>query len=264
MRADLREKLAVVWGKQEKTGVTPVTGVTRGTSEVITHATESVTVVTATPVTPQDANGYGGYDGYASKIAIASEVQEQSDLTVVKSRVTGVGTNPRAVPCPTDIVERAAIIAEGDGCSRAEADCRALAEHGQPSWQDLAERHRVEITSALERLPKRCTSEGTRLLNETRKFVASPRFEKAIALGWSRIELFGIAPDAPKTHLGTWGLIVTQVLLLRGGRIEAISEERAILWTRAGTELLWPRFRSEINACVLWWECPEFVQSNES
>ena len=139
MRADLREKLAVVWGKQEKTGVTPVTGVTRGTSQVITHATESVTVVTATPVTPQDANGYGGYDGYASKIAIASEVQEQSDLTVVKSRVTGVGTNPRAVPCPTDIVERAAIIAEGDGCSRAEADSRALAEHGQPSWQVLAE-----------------------------------------------------------------------------------------------------------------------------
>ena len=126
MRADLREKLAVVWGKHEKTGVTPVTGVTRGTSQVITHATENVTVVTATPVTPQDANGYGGYEGYASKIAIASEVQEQSELTVAKSRVTGVGTNPRAVPCPTDIVERAAIIAEGDGCSRAEADRRAL------------------------------------------------------------------------------------------------------------------------------------------
>ena len=48
MRADLREKLAVVWGKQEKTGVTPVTGVTRGTSGGITHATENVTVVTAT------------------------------------------------------------------------------------------------------------------------------------------------------------------------------------------------------------------------
>ena len=94
--------------------------------------------------------------------------------------------------------------------------------------------------------------------------MASPFFDEVIELGWSRIELFGIAPDAPKTDLGTWGLIVTQVLLLRGGRIEAISEERAILWTRAGTELLWPRFRSEINACVLWWECPEFVQSNES
>ena len=138
--------------------------------------------------------------------------------------------------CPADVTERAAIIAEGDGCSRVEADRRALAEHGQPSWQDLAERHRVEITSALERLPKRCTAEGTRLLDETRKFVASPLFDKAIALGWSRIELFGIAPDAPKTHLGTWGLIVTQVLLLRGSRIEAISEERAILWTRAGTD----------------------------
>ena len=264
MRADLREKLAVVWGKQEKTGVTAVTGVTRGTSQVITHATENVTVVTAIPVTPQDANGYGGYEGYASKIAIASEVQEQSELTVAKSRVTGVGTNPRAVPCPTDIVERAAIVAEGDGCNRAEADRRALSEHGQETWQALAEQHRVEIFSALDRLPKRCTAEGSRLLDETRKFVASPFFDEVIELGWSLIELFGIAPHTPKTHLGTWGLIVTQVLLLRGSRIEAISEERAILWTRAGTELLWPRFRSEINACVLWWECPEFVQSNES
>ena len=46
MRGDLREKLAAVWGKHEKTGVTPVTGVTRGTSGGITHATENVTVVT--------------------------------------------------------------------------------------------------------------------------------------------------------------------------------------------------------------------------
>ena len=175
-----------------------------------------------------------------------------------------MGSDTSSAFCPADVIERSAIIAEGEGCSRLEADRRALAEHGQPSWRDLAERHRVEITSALERLPKRCTAEGTRLLDVTRKFVASLFFDEVIELGWSRIELFGIAPDAPKTDLGTWGLIVTQVLLLRGGRIEAISEERAILWTRAGTVLLWPRFRSEINACVLWWECPEFVQSNES
>ena len=174
------------------------------------------------------------------------------------------GANTASASCPADVTERAAIVAEGDGCNREEADRRALSEHGQETRQALAEQHRVEIFSALERLPKRCTAEGTRLLDVTRKFVASLFFDEVIELGWSRIELFGIAPDAPKTHLGTWGLIVTQVLLLRGGRIEAISEERAILWTRAGTELLWPRFRSEINACVLWWECPEFVQSNES
>ena len=109
-----------------------------------------------------------------------------------------MGSDTASAFCPADVTERAAIIAEGDGCSREEADRRALAEHGQPSWQDLAEQHRVEITSALERLPKRCTAEGTRLLDETRKFVASPRFDKAIALGWSRIELFGIAPGRPQ------------------------------------------------------------------
>ena len=36
-------------------------------------------------------------------------------------------------PCPADIAERAAIIAEGDHCDRGAADARALAEHGLPS-----------------------------------------------------------------------------------------------------------------------------------
>ena len=107
-------------------------------------------------------------------------------------------------------------------------------------------------------------AEGTHLLNETRKYVASPRFDNAIALGWRRIELFGIAPDAPKTHLGTWGLIVTQFLLLPGSCIEAITKDRAIFRTRAGHPMRRARFRSEINECVLWWECPRIFQSNES
>lgn len=110
---------------------------------------------------------------------------------------------------------------------------------------------------------RRCTSEGTRLLNETRKFVASLFFDELIALGWSQIELFGIAPDAPKTHLGTWGLVVTQILLLPGSCIETITEECAIFRTRENNRCIWPRFRSEINECVLWWECPRFFQSNE-
>ena len=120
MRGDLREKLAAVWGKHEKTGVTPVTGVTRGTSGLITHATENVTVVTKDSVTPQDTNGYGGYEGYVSKIAIAREAGKRSVLTVAKSRVTGGGIKAPAVPCPTDIAERSAIIAEGKGFSRAD------------------------------------------------------------------------------------------------------------------------------------------------
>ena len=93
--------------------------------------------------------------------------------------------------------------------------------------------------------------------------MASLFFDEVIELGWSWVELFGIAPHAPKTHLGTWGLVVTQILLLPGSWIEAITKDRAIFRTREGTLCVWPRFRSEINACVLWWECPEFVQSNE-
>ena len=70
------------------------------------------------------------------------------------------GANTASASCPADVSERAAIVAEGDGCNREEAESWALAEHGQPSWEVLAEAHRVEITSALERLPIRCTSGG--------------------------------------------------------------------------------------------------------
>ena len=109
-----------------------------------------------------------------------------------------MGSDTSSAFCPADVTERATIIAEGDGCSRAEADRRALAEHGQPSWQDLAERHRVEITSALERLPKRCTAEGTRLLDVTRKFVASPFFEKADRAGLEPDRIVWHRPARPQ------------------------------------------------------------------
>ena len=71
-----------------------------------------------------------------------------------------MGSDTSSAFCPVDVTERAAIIAEGDGCSRLEADRRALAEHGQPSWQDLAERppgrdHRALSTDCRKDAPLR-------------------------------------------------------------------------------------------------------------
>ena len=51
---------------------------------------------------------------------------------------------PRAL-CPADVAERSAIIAEGDGCDRSEADERALGAHRFPSWSALADAQRAEI-----------------------------------------------------------------------------------------------------------------------
>ena len=67
------------------------------------------------------------------------------------------GANTASASCPADVTERAAIVAEGDGCNREEADRRALSEHGQETRQALAEQHRAEITAALDRLPKSCS-----------------------------------------------------------------------------------------------------------
>ena len=108
-----------------------------------------------------------------------------------------MGSDTPSPSCPADVTERAATIAEGDGCSREEADSRALAKHGQQSQQTHTEQHRVAISAALDRPTERCTEEGTCLLHETRRFVASQHFDQAIAL-WSLIELFGIAPGRPQ------------------------------------------------------------------
>ncbi len=79
---------------------------------------------------------------------------------------------PRAL-CPADVAERSAIIAEGDGCDRSEADERALGAHRFPSWSALADAQRAEILANLERLPPSCERDGERLLQMTRAFLES-------------------------------------------------------------------------------------------
>ena len=50
------------------------------------------------------------------------------------------GAKAASVFCPANVIERAAIIAEGNGCSHEEADRWALAGQGYSSWRALARR----------------------------------------------------------------------------------------------------------------------------
>ena len=170
---------------------------------------------------------------------------------------------PRAL-CPADVAERSAIIAEGDGCDRSEADERALGAHGFPSWSALADAQRAKILAELDRLPPSCERHGERLLEMTRMFLESPWFRQAVEKGWSMIELFEISPHAPVTWVGDWGFVVTLALLINAGtKIESIAEDSAIFSTPSGTQNKWPRFRPALQDCMLWWECRQIIAMDD-
>ena len=95
----------------------------------------------------------------------------------------------------------------------------------------------------------------------TRAFLGSLWFGKAVARGWSMIELFGINPDAPVTHLGDWGLVVTLALLMSpGAKIDNITDDSATFSIKSGARNKWPRFQPALRDCVKWWKCGEIIE----
>ncbi len=162
-------------------------------------------------------------------------------------------------PCPSDVAERAAIIAEGDHCDSATADARALAEHGLPSWPALADLHRERILAELARLPPASSDHGRRLHGLTRAFLDSDHWQAAVALGWDLVEVFGLCPVAPLTRLDRQGLVPGIALSrLPGPRIVALEPGFAMIETRTGS-----RLRHEAGRLGpetgLWWRCPAII-----
>lgn len=118
---------------------------------------------------------------------------------------------------------------------------------------------RDEIAAALGRLPRPCNDEGQRLFHCTRDFIYSPMFEAAGRLGWSTIELFGIAPALGRVPIGTWGLVTTMATVLEPcWVINVVTEAGAKLMGNRQRRAFWPRARLN-EACVVWWECDEIM-----
>lgn len=83
-------------------------------------------------------------------------------------------------------------------------DCPALTQI-LPSSLPGGESSRAALDQALSRLPRPYTRDGSQLLQCSQDFLSSRLFDRARQLGWSNLELFGIAPhidQAPRGGLG--------------------------------------------------------------
>jgi hypothetical protein len=72
--------------------------------------------------------------------------------------------------------------------------------------------------------------------------------EKAAALGWGPIDLFGCDRDRPYARIDQAGLL----WLLNGNRLVALSENTATIETRTGARQTWRRKPNELGRVLAW------------
>jgi hypothetical protein len=207
----------------------------------------------------------------ANKSAIVAELQRQQ---LQRQEPAVRSARSVAPPCPSDIVERSAIIEEGAGCDRATADRKALAEFGFGSFDEFADAHRAHILAALNQLPAPASDDGQKLMRFTRRFVDTEHWRQAVALGSELHELYGVNKYAPLNRVDGWGVVTWLALstLVVGCTLESITEDRATVRKRNWSVLVhyrWPPGqdvsvlgRRPIDVSVLWFECAEMIGGN--
>jgi hypothetical protein len=72
--------------------------------------------------------------------------------------------------------------------------------------------------------------------------------QKAAALGWSALDVFGVHPLAPNARFDAMGL----VLLILGGDVIDIKTDRAMIRNPAGNCLTYYLRRDTAQAVALW------------
>jgi hypothetical protein len=75
--------------------------------------------------------------------------------------------------------------------------------------------------------------------------------KQAADLGWTTLDLFGVHPKAPAARFSCIGLL----LLLRGGRVVALTTATAVIEQASGARLTYTR-QSREPECVPLWELP--------
>lgn len=162
-----------------------------------------------------------------------------------------------------NLLPRPGGIAGDNGCDPAVADARALlAAHDYTLPQVLAVAHRDHILVELGAMPPPSAKPFRRLTENTRAFLDSHLWQDTVALGWSLVELFGINPYAPLVRVGGWGLITALALSkFAGGEIETLTKTDVRIRYPSGSILTYQRGAPDLDAAVVWWECPTIIRA---
>jgi hypothetical protein len=154
------------------------------------------------------------------------------------------------------MAERIAVRIEGTGCTVPEAEAHALAEAGFASWAEFAAAHADAIRAALP-APTLTTAKLVRI---TRAFLETPWFDRAVRLGYSADELFGVDEFAPSNRVDAWGLVSGLALsVLNGPKLTALDAAGVAITLKSGATLRWNRGAPGLDRALVWWRVPALV-----
>ena len=122
-----------------------------------------------------------------------------------------------------------------------------------------APKHRVlpEWNSQILRRPP----PGDKLMRMALEFLDSEHAQRAVEVGWSELELFGIHRGDVKAgalRSDAKGLVAFIALAQHTYTIISIEEDRAVIQTGGGATQSWPRRRPAEDLAMPFWEHPAF------
>ena len=85
------------------------------------------------------------------------------------------------------------------------------------------------------------------------RLLKSPMAERARALGWTELDLFGVDADRPFARIDQAGLLI----LLDGKKIVEITAETAVIENASGTRHTWRRRSDRAGRVLVWNVEPE-------
>jgi hypothetical protein len=134
------------------------------------------------------------------------------------------------------------------GWGDAEEERAAIAEHdggGPRAWAEALAR--LDPNNPPDDVPLR---RWLRFIDDCGRFLDGGGADKAAALGWGPLDLFGCDRERPFARVDHMGLL----WLVKGGTIVELHRDRAILQTESGAPQTYRRRPVEVGRVVLAWE----------